>query len=156
VTATGGSGGYSFTATGLPAGLSLSSGGVLSGTPTTSVGSPFSVVVTVKDSSNNTASANYQLTITDSGILTISGPATLPNGTIRTAYPATTVTATGGSGGYFFSATGLPTGMGISSHGVIIGTPQSNIGSPFTVQVWVTDSSLAVASKTYQLIINGL
>jgi hypothetical protein len=36
VTASGGAGGpYTFTATGLPAGLSISTGGTISGTPTT-------------------------------------------------------------------------------------------------------------------------
>jgi len=47
-TATGGQTPYSWSATGLPAGLTLSTGGLLSGTPTAN--GSFSVTVTVTDS----------------------------------------------------------------------------------------------------------
>ena len=64
LTASGGSGsGYSFTATGLPAGLSLTTLGLLSGTPTTAIGSPFVVDVTVTDGDGGTGSQNYTLTV---------------------------------------------------------------------------------------------
>lgn len=49
-TATGGTTPYTWTATGLPAGLTLSTAGLLSGTPT--AGGSFNVTVTVTDSSN--------------------------------------------------------------------------------------------------------
>jgi len=152
VIATGGSGGYTFTSTGLPAGLSLSTSGVITGTPSTNIGSPFTVQVTVTDSSLNTANTSYQLNIT--AALAISAPATLPAGALFTPYPATTVTATGGAGGYSFTATGLPTGLGISGQGIILGTPTTNSASPYTVQVTVTDSSFATATRGYQLAIN--
>jgi len=49
----GGAGGpYTFTATGLPAGLSISSAGVISGTAT--VSGTFNYTVTVTDSAGNT------------------------------------------------------------------------------------------------------
>ena len=55
LTATGGSGaGYKFTEVDLPAGLTLSSSGLLSGTPTTATGSPFFFTVTVTDSKGGT------------------------------------------------------------------------------------------------------
>jgi hypothetical protein len=49
-TATGGTTPYTWTATGLPGGLTLSTSGLLSGTPTAS--GNFNVSVTVTDSSN--------------------------------------------------------------------------------------------------------
>ena len=69
LTASGGSGsGYNFDATGLPPGLSLSTSGLLSGTPTTATGSPFAVDVTVTDSDGGMGSQNYMLTVNASSI----------------------------------------------------------------------------------------
>ncbi|MCU1264579.1 MAG: hypothetical protein JWM21_897 [Acidobacteria bacterium] len=64
--ASGGSGtGYTFTQTAgtLPPGLNLSGAGVLSGTPTTTTGSPFSFTIQVTDSASATGSKVFQLTI---------------------------------------------------------------------------------------------
>src|SRR6202041_2044228 len=100
----------------LPAGLNLSAGGVLSGTPAAGSGGPYSLTFVVTDSSTppQTAQAALTLSITS----TSSGPSltltttTLPNATLNTAYSAS-LTATGGVTPYTFSlATGttLPTG----------------------------------------------
>jgi hypothetical protein len=64
--ATGGIGtGYTFTAAGLPPGLSLSTAGILSGTPT--VAGAYSVMLTVTDSALTAASQAYTLTILPGG-----------------------------------------------------------------------------------------
>ncbi len=60
-TAVGGAGGYTWSATGIPKGLSLSAGGLLSGTPTLVGTFPFPV--TVKDSAGATATINVSLTV---------------------------------------------------------------------------------------------
>jgi hypothetical protein len=67
ITASGGTGGYSFAVTAgtLPPGLNLSAGGILSGTPSTIVGSPFTFTVTATDSSLNTGSRAYTIAITN-------------------------------------------------------------------------------------------
>jgi len=58
----GGLGGpYTFTATGLPAGLSISSAGVISGTAT--VSGTFNYTVTVTDSAGNTGTVNCSVTV---------------------------------------------------------------------------------------------
>lgn len=60
--ATGGSSPYTFSATGLPAGLTISSStGTISGTPTTAGTS--TVTVTVRDSAGRTASASFTWTV---------------------------------------------------------------------------------------------
>jgi hypothetical protein len=61
LSASGGTTPYTWTATGLPTGLSISSGGVISGTPTT-VGT-YSVTVTAHDSASHTGSASFTWTI---------------------------------------------------------------------------------------------
>ncbi len=62
-TATGGTAPYTFTASGLPAGLSLSSGGTISGTPTTA--GTYTVTVTATDSASPavTGSTSYTWTV---------------------------------------------------------------------------------------------
>jgi uncharacterized protein (TIGR03437 family) len=151
----GGLGPYTWTATGFPTGMSVNiATGVISGTPTTAAGSPYSVVLTVEDSTGKTASMTYTLTVA-SGPPSITGPASLPNGTLGVAYVSTTVTASGGSGVYTWSATGLPAGLSIgSSTGAITGTPSGTVASVNTVVVTVTDSSTATATKTYTLTVN--
>jgi hypothetical protein len=64
LTASGGSGtGYVFSSGALPPGLTLSTDGVLRGTPTTGSGAVFTVEVTVADSDGGTTSRNYVLTV---------------------------------------------------------------------------------------------
>ncbi len=94
VAATGGIPPYTFSATGLPAGLSISSGGAISGT-TTAPGSA-SVSVTVKDSAGATASHSFQLTVSlpPAPTLNVTG---LP----ATSTPATQSTITIGIGTAF-------------------------------------------------------
>ena len=62
-TASGGNGsGYSFSATGLPAGLTLSSGGVLTGTAPATPGT-YAFTVSARDSANNSGSRQYTLVV---------------------------------------------------------------------------------------------
>ena len=151
ISASGGTGPYTFVVSSgaLPAGLSLSSGGVLSGTPSGSGPSTFTVLAT--DSVNNTGSRNYTITI-GSNILTVA-PATLPNGTQGTAY-SQTITASGGTAPYSFAVTSgtLPTGLSLSSGGVLSGTPSAS--GPFTFTVQATDPSFNTGSHTYNVTIN--
>jgi hypothetical protein len=158
VAATGGATPYTWSASGLPNGLSInSSTGVISGTPTVSGSFPLTVTVTDSGGTGNTQStqANYSLTI--NALLTIT-TASLPSGTLSHAY-STTVTATGGATPYTWSATGLPNNLTInSSTGVISGTP--TVSGTFPVTVTVTDSggpsNGQSAQANYTLTINSL
>jgi uncharacterized protein (TIGR03437 family) len=128
--------------------------GTISGTATVGTSSPYSVVVTVTDSTGAKATMNYTLTVGAGGV-TITGPSALPSGTVGVAYVSTSITVTGGSGVYTYTATGLPAGLTLSSStGAITGTPTTATGSPFTVVVTVTDSSANTTTKTYALTIN--
>jgi len=136
----------------LPAGLSLSSGGTISGTPTAAGTSSFTVQVT--DSNSRTGSAALSITIQGGAVLTIT-TVSLPGGTVGAAYSAT-LAASGGAPPYTWSisAGSLPAGLTLSSGGAISGTPTAAGTSNFTVQV--TDSEATPATVTKDLSITIL
>jgi thermitase len=134
--ATGGVAPYTWSTSGpLPAGLSLSSTGVISGTPTTAGNASFSVTVT--DYKGATAARSLTITIAaPAPTLTIT-TTSLPVATRNGAY-STTLAATGGTAPYSWSisSNSLPRGLSLgSSTGVISGTPTRTGTSTFTVSV---------------------
>jgi len=133
--ATGGQPPYSWGATGLPAGLTCSTDGVISGTPT-GVGGDFTVGVSVTDSASPADTDNTDLALKVYDALEIT-TAALPSGTPGEAYSAT-LTATGGKEPRTWSAIGLPAPLTCSTAGVISGTPAAE--GDFAVTVTVTDS----------------
>ncbi len=140
---------WSITSGSVP-GLSLSTTGTLSGTPTT-VGS-YSLTVRVTDSVQATASRAYTVTVATPPAI---GTTSLPNGTANVAYSPVTFTATGGASPYSWSITSgaLPTGLTLSSSGTLSGTP-TTAGS-YSPTVQVTDGAARTASQTYTLVIAG-
>jgi uncharacterized protein (TIGR03437 family) len=115
-----------------------------------------SQVTTQATVSGGGAAAGQATDLTNIEAMAISGPSSLPAGQVGVAYTATTLTAAGGSGSYTWSAAGLPAGLGIgSATGIVSGMPTTNSGSPYTVQVTVTDSNSAQATRTYSLTINA-
>ena len=70
---------------------------------------------------------------------------TLPAGTVGTAY-STTLAATGGVSPYSWSASGLPSGLTISSAGTISGTPTAS--GTFSASITVLDSTNAKVSAS--------
>jgi hypothetical protein len=152
--ATGGMTPYTWTITTgtLPAGLTLSSSGVISGTPTTA-GGPTSVTCRVTDSASATATKSLSITINSSppSITTSS----LWNGTVGVAY-SQTMAATGGTSPYTWTITTgtLPLGLTLSSSGVISGTPTTASGQT-SLTFKVTDSTGAVATKSLTITINS-
>ena len=148
LTATGGTGGYTWSVSGgsLPAGLSLSASGGISGTPTTAAASGFTVQV--RDSSNTTASQSLSIAVAAPS-LSVTTTA-LPGGTVGAPY-SQQLTATGGTGGYTWSVSGgsLPAGLSLSASGAISGTPTTPGAAGFTVQV--RDSSGVTASQSLSI-----
>ncbi len=151
--ATGGSGIYTWSVNLLPPGLSLSTTGTISGTPT-SAANYSGIVVTVTDSvSGTTATQTYSMQINSNLSITTSS---LTGGTVGQAF-SQTLAATGGSGNsanYSWSATGLPSFLTLSASGVLSGTP-TNTGTFNNIVVTVTDSvSSQTANMTYSLTVN--
>lgn len=147
ITASGGTAGYTYARTSgsLPAGMTLSAGGVLSGTPTAS--GVFNFTITATDSSANagpySGSSNYSFTVAAPTIMV--APASLPVGAIGSAY-SQTLTASGGTSTYSFSITSgsLPAGLTLAANGTLSGTPTASGTFAFTTTA--TDSSTGTGS----------
>ena len=138
---------YSWLATGLPAGLTISSTGVIAGTPAGTAGTS-TVAVTLTDAAGATVSKNLSLTVNNAPNISTS---TLPSGEKSLAYSAT-VAATSGTTPYSWSATGLPAGLSIASGtGVISGTPTASGTS--TVGVTLTDAAGGTDTQSLSLTI---
>lgn len=139
LTSTGCTGPCTFTVTAgaLPAGISLSSAGVFSGTPT--AGGVFTFTVTATDAGAGGITASQAFTLTVAAP-TVTSASTLPAASRGFAY-SQTLTGSGGTGPYSFAlqSGALPAGITLSAGGVLSGTP-TVVGS-FPITVRITDSS---------------
>lgn len=132
----------------LPAGLSLSPGGVISGTPTgAETDTP---LIQVTDVFGGVAQRSFSLNIVTNLAITTTSP--LPSGTQGTAY-STTLAASGGTAPYVWTLSSgtLDSGLSLSSAGVISGTPAN--GEIDTLGITVTDAVGSPIAKTFSLTI---
>src|SRR5207253_4359888 len=145
---------WSIAAGSLPTGLTLNSAtGQITGTPNQSCTFPFTAQV--KDSLNATATTNLSIAISPSALAVMTS--SLPNGVVGVMYPATNLTASGGTPPYAWSvttaATTFPPGLTLGSTGQITGTPTAAATFNFTVQV--TDSVSSTATTNLRILINA-
>jgi hypothetical protein len=148
-TATGGTAPYQYTviAGTLPAGLTLTTAGVLSGTPTTSNGAGVSVTVQARDALNCLGTRAYTIKICP----VISLAAVSTSATTGIAY-SSAATASGGASPYVYALTSgtLPAGLSLNtSTGAITGTPTSTTNQIFTITA--TDANACSGSRAYTL-----
>jgi Putative Ig domain len=156
--ATGGTAPYTWSIpTGaLPKGLSLSSSGVISGTPTVAGSTSVTIQIADAESTPQTATLAATLVISD-GTVSITTSSPLPQGTLNATY-STTLAASGGTSPYLWSITTgtLPTGLTLnSSTGVISGTPTIYGTFNFTVQATDSASTPQSVSAALELQISG-
>jgi hypothetical protein len=135
----------------LPAGLTLTSGGVLSGTATSTGTSTFTVTATDQ---YGCSGARVGLSLTFNCPTITVTPTTLTAAIVGTAYTPVSFSQTGGHGTITFTlqSGALPTGMNISAAGVLSGTP-TQTGS-FVVTVRATDANGCFGEVTVTLDVN--
>jgi len=134
----------------LPTGLTLSSGGVLSGTP--SADGAFSFDVMVTDHNGSTDRTTLTVTIQPQVAVTTNA---LPPGVVTVSY-ATALGQSGGLPDYTWAITSgsLPAGLALdAASGIIAGTPTTAGTAPFTVQV--TDGGGSTASMALVIVVTN-
>jgi uncharacterized protein len=142
---------FAVTAGQLPPGLSLTSGGSLSGAPTTA--GAFTFTVTAQGWGACTSARTYTLVVTATCPVITLNPASLAGGTVGSVYPATQLSATGGAGPYSFAVTAgaLPAGLSLTNSGLLTGTPTAS--GVFNFSITVTGAGGCTGSRTYSLTI---
>jgi hypothetical protein len=141
----------------LPAGLSLSNSGSITGVPAANSAGTYAFTVRVTDTplpgspSGNSTTRAFTLQVNSSS-LTIT-TSSLANGVVGQAYSAT-LAASGGTPPYTWSvSTGtLPAGLNLAANGALSGTPTSAGASTFTIAV--TDSQKQTATKSFSVTIS--
>jgi hypothetical protein len=151
LTATGGTTPYTWSVAfgSLPNGLTLNpSTGEITGTPTDSTGTSFTIQVSDSSPSPQFSSANLSI-----GPPLSVATSSLPNGTVGSSY-SQSLAAAGGVSPYFWSlASGsLPTGVSLDQSGLISGTPTA--AGDYSFVVHVDDSSSPGKSATRSLSIH--
>ncbi|HZI51512.1 MAG TPA: putative Ig domain-containing protein [Terriglobia bacterium] len=137
---------WSISSGSLPPGITLSTAGLLSGSPTNTGTFGFTVRAT-SQSPTQEATRTYQIVV--NAALSVSTPA-LPQATRFVPY-STTLAAAGGVPSYSWSVAGgsLPPGLSLSSSGVLSGNPTTVGSSNFTLRV--SDASGASATRQFSL-----
>jgi putative Ig domain-containing protein/purple acid phosphatase-like protein len=134
----------------LPSGISLSTSGVLSGTP--SAAGTSTVTLGVQDSTGSSATSNLSISITAAALMITT--ATLPSGVEGSPYNAA-VSVSGGTPPYTWSmpAGSLPSSVALAATtGSISGTPTS--AGTYTPTIQVTDAAYKTVSQAYSLAVS--
>jgi uncharacterized protein (TIGR03437 family) len=147
--ASGGQTPYQWSAAGLPTGLSISSAGVVAGTPAVGSAGSISFTASVRDANGTQQTGSFTIPVASaSGALIVTSPSSLPDAALGAFYNLS-LGASGGSPPYTWSETSVGSGVSLSSGGALTGTPASPGLATFTGTV--TDSKGASASKALSL-----
>lgn len=134
----------SWSASGLPAGLSINSGtGAITGTPTTN--NAYSTTVTINDGFGGSDSESFTFTIANTApVLAMIGDQSSTTGTAVNVTPSATDT---NGDSISWSATGLPTGLSIDAGtGAITGTPSA--AGTYNTTINISDGNSGTDSET--------
>jgi hypothetical protein len=142
---------YEVTSGALPAGMTLSPAGLISGTPTAVGSATFTVkgtATSVDPSADGTRVDSKTYTLNVSEPLVARVPTRAAEVGVRYAG---SLSATGGQGPYTWSATGLPAGLTVGNSGTVTGTPVA--AGSYQSQITVTDANgnIKTTDVTYRV-----
>ena len=145
-----------FSATGLPAGISIDSSGVISGTLGYSTAGTYHVVVTVTDPNGLFAEAPFTWTVTDVNappVITTPGPQVNVEGqTVSVQIAASDAD----SQTLTYSATGLPPGLAIDSAGLITGELDFTTAGTYPAATVTVSDGVTSRSVTFAWTVNNV
>ena len=134
----------------LPSGVTMSSSGVLSGTPAAGTGGVYSITITASNGVGSNATQNFTLTVDQAPAITSANNATFTEGTSGSF----TVTATGYPSATFSETGVLPTGLTISSAGVLSGTPTGASGN-YPITITASNGVGSNATQSFTITVNA-
>jgi hypothetical protein len=131
----------------LPSGVTLSSAGVLSGTPAAGTGGTYPITITAANGVGSSATQSFTLTVTQAPVIT--SPNTM---TFTTGSPGTfTVSATGFPAPTFSKTGALPSGVTLSSAGVLSGTPATGSAGTYPLMITAANGVGSGATQSFTL-----
>ena len=160
ITYTLGGGATGANVTGLPAGVNpivVGSTLTISGTPSATIGTPFSYIITTTGNTCTVATDGGIITVDSIHTLTLSSAADTTAQTICLTNAIAPITYTLGGGATGATVTGLPAGVNptvVGSTLTISGSPSTLTGSPFTYNISTTGNTCTVATGTGSFIVN--
>jgi len=132
----------------LPSGVTLSSAGLLSGTPAAGTGGTYAITITAANGTN--ATQNFTLTVDQAPAITSANNTTFSVGTAGSF----TATATGFPSPGFTETGALPTGVTFSSAGVLSGTPAAGSGGTYPITITASNGVGSNATQSFTLTVN--
>ncbi len=140
----------SFAATGLPAGLTLSPAGLLSGTPAQGTGGFYDIPVTASNGVTPADTEQFALRIDQSPAITSPGDATFRTGVAASV----AITASGFPAATFAEAGALPAGVTLSPAGILSGTPARRTGGRYRIQLSAANGIGPPAAQAFTLTVD--
>jgi hypothetical protein len=142
---------FTFSETGaLPNGVTLTTAGVLSGTPAAGTGGTYSITISADNTIEPAGTQNFTLIVDQPPAITSANTTTFTTGlpgsfnVTATGYPAPTFTEMGA----------LPSGVTLSSNGLLSGTPAAGTGGVYTFTITASNNVLPNATQSFTLIVD--
>lgn len=136
----------------LPSGVTLSSAGVLSGTPAAGTSGTYPITITASNGVNPDATQNFTLVVNPGPEFTSSNTATFAVGTLGN-FQATVINLPGAT--FSLTAGTLPSGVTLNSAGLLSGTPAIGTSGVYPITIAVANGSGTTASQNFTLNVSG-
>jgi hypothetical protein len=134
----------------LPSGVTLSSAGVLSGTPSAGAGGTYSFTITASNGVSPSTTQNFTLTVDQASAITSASSTTFTVGTAgsfavtASGFPSPTLSETGA----------LPSGVTLSSAGILSGTPAAGAGGIYSIAITASNGIGSNATQNFTLTVD--